>query len=233
MRLLRRARKYPEDIDVAGGCVRYVGLTRWANALWAHMGKWVRWSAAGAGGVGIGSLAAFTDSVAATICEEMSRPSSPPSPSSPSRPSPSRDRTPAHCFIAGTPVPTRSALVAIESIRPGDEVLSWNQETGTFEYRKVIELYSSAREDLVVLDGGDWSVTCSSNHRFLLANGLWRRARELEVGDQIMTGGPRAESIVSKKVLGVPGGRPVFNLEVDETHTYCVTRAKLVVHNFK
>src|SRR5690606_3136038 len=68
-------------------------------------------------------------------------------PSTYAAPPPKRfgDRTPprvilkASCFIAGTPVWTAAGLQPIETLRPGDRVLSQDPETGELAFKCVVE----------------------------------------------------------------------------------------------
>jgi hypothetical protein len=144
-----------------------------------------------------------------------------------------RRRAERACFVAGTLVHTKDGLIAIERIAPGDEVLSWNPETRRFEYHVVTDVVTSRRTDLVTLAGPGWSLTCSSNHRFLTSDSQWQQAAKLGGGDHLKAIHEPAQALFERLDVTVSQGVPVFNLEVETTHTYCVTKAGLVVHNIK
>lgn len=55
------------------------------------------------------------------------------------------------CFVAGTLVLTASGLVAIESIKAGDKVISTNAETFEAAEKKVLETYIRETTELVHL----------------------------------------------------------------------------------
>lgn len=50
------------------------------------------------------------------------------------------------CFVAGTLIATENGYTAIENIMPGDRILSFNHETGQYEYSEVVFIYKDYRE---------------------------------------------------------------------------------------
>jgi RHS repeat-associated protein len=135
------------------------------------------------------------------------------------------------CFVAGTFVHTRAGLKRIEQVCRGDEVRSWNEERRQFEFQPVIHPRVTDRENLVQISGETWAVTCSPEHPFLLETYEWRRADELKNGDKVLSASGTPVSIRHVTRENIPGTRKVYNFEVKETHTYCVTEMGLVVHN--
>ena len=54
------------------------------------------------------------------------------------------------CFVAGTMIATEKGYVAIENISLGDSILSFNHDTGRFEYSEVVFTYRDYREVEIV-----------------------------------------------------------------------------------
>jgi RHS repeat-associated protein len=135
------------------------------------------------------------------------------------------------CFAKGTPVHTRTGLKEIQDVVLGDEVLSWNQETRAFEFRRVVRLISTQRQDLIEIRGEAWRLLCSPEHPFLTPGLEWRMAEELKEGDSIKAKEGELASIRSatKQLLSHPVR--LYNFHVEGTRTYCVTRLGLVAHN--
>lgn len=60
------------------------------------------------------------------------------------------------CFIAGTLKAAESGFARIESIKPGDVVLSTNVDTMEIGYKKVLEKYVRKTKELVhIITGGE------------------------------------------------------------------------------
>jgi RHS repeat-associated protein/uncharacterized repeat protein (TIGR01451 family) len=142
------------------------------------------------------------------------------------------------CFTAGTEVLVPDGVAAIESIRPGDEVIAWDR--GEEIERTVLRAH--ARRVPVVIDaivrypgGLTDRLTATPDHPFYVPeHGAYIDLVDLELGTQLVTAdGARAE-LVSKRVRH--GATTVYNLEVDEHHNYYVRApgseaAGVLVHN--
>ncbi len=131
------------------------------------------------------------------------------------------------CFAAGTPVHTRTGLVPIERLRPGDLVLSQDPRTGGLSYQPVLTVHHNPPGDTLALTVGDETVVASTYHRFWEAGRGWAMARELTLGRTL-----RALKGTGTVAEILPGGRqPVFNLDVAGGHTFFVGRRGLLVHD--
>ncbi len=132
------------------------------------------------------------------------------------------------CFAEGTLVRTRDGLLAIERIRSGDKVLSQSASGGEAGYRTVLVIHHNppAATVRVGLEDGE-TLLPSVYHRFLKASGGWRLARDLRVGDELRT------AAGTTRVVRVEAGRtvPVFNLDVESTHTFFVGLGDVLVHD--
>ena len=55
----------------------------------------------------------------------------------------------SYCFVAGTTVLTATGTVAIDQIKRGDLVWSWDENTGTTALKKVVETYVNKTDELI------------------------------------------------------------------------------------
>lgn len=71
-----------------------------------------------------------------------------------------------------------------------DEILSYNEDTGLPEFKKIIDYSSNGIDETwltITLSDGK-TLTCTPNHRiFLPKNGIDVKAEELKVGDDLIT----------------------------------------------
>ena len=135
------------------------------------------------------------------------------------------------CFVAGTLVHTRTGLKRIENITLGEEVLSWNESSNQFEYRPVTNLIRTSAKQLVEIRGNDWQVTCSREHPFLSGNHTWIEAEDISEGHSLLCLRNSSTKVLSVRSILSPEPVQLYNLEVGQAHTYCVTEAGLVVDN--
>jgi RHS repeat-associated protein len=135
------------------------------------------------------------------------------------------------CFVAGTQIETSGGFISIETVKAGDMVRSWNERERKFEWRQVVEAYTSSKNELYFVRGCGWEVICSPEHPFLLASGKWRMANELTQGDSVKTVQADISKIIEVRKVSYDKSVPVFNFQVSTTHTYCVGYTGVVVHN--
>lgn len=133
----------------------------------------------------------------------------------------------SNCFLKGNKVSTKSGLKNIEDVQVGDFVLSHD---GT--WNRVNEVMSRDYSgDIYVIDSDDIyePIMCTPNHKFLTQNG-WKRADELiPMKDELKS--PLYEYGVIFTDIDIVKNveQPVYNLSVENTHTYVVNG--VVVHN--
>ncbi|MBO7527846.1 MAG: hypothetical protein J6T74_08175 [Clostridia bacterium] len=131
------------------------------------------------------------------------------------------------CFIAGTQVQTVNGLVNIENIKVGDYVLSYNQETGENQYSKVIDIYQNTTDKLCQIEYGDTKLTSTLTHPYFV-EGKWKQAKDVQVGNKLLL--TNGEYITVKNINIFDCEQiNVYNLNVDETHTYYAE--DVLVHN--
>jgi len=170
-------------------------------------------------------------------------------------PSPkSRSFSGSQCFPAGTPVWTSDGSVCIESIRPGDVILTRSQKSGkpvACEVTRVFVHEYTGEFVTITLSGGE-CVTSTKNHPFrvLAGEGLasrpnsvdagsdaslvgpsgarWVDAADLRLGDVTWTSnGPQAITGIIRDYRSAT----VYNLGVSLERTYLVGESGVLVHN--
>jgi len=135
------------------------------------------------------------------------------------------------CFISGTIINTATGQVPIEQLKSGDYVYSENVETGEIAKKEVIETYIRNSELLVHIWIMGQEIQVTPNHRFYSLGGGWVEAESLVEGDNLKTISGELVSIqaVEYEVLEAP--ITVYNLQVDDYHTYYVGNYGVLVHN--
>jgi pretoxin HINT domain-containing protein len=141
------------------------------------------------------------------------------------------------CFAAGTPVETAEGPRAIETIRPGDRVLSFDVFQGVYAWRRVraLERKRFSGELVAIRTSGGKPVRTTPEHFFWVSRSGWVSAHELVEGDVLL--GPGAASVAVAGVGTIrpvaaarPEGEDVFNLVVEAPGTYFVGSPPVLVH---
>lgn len=134
----------------------------------------------------------------------------------------------ANCFVAKTPVATPTGPKAIETLREGDLVLSADEATGEIAWKPVVRTFRREVPSLVELALGVDVLQTTEEHPFYVAARGWMLARDLGVGDAVVT--PEGVVTVTRTAsLATPA--TVYNVEVRDHHTYFVGTARALVHN--
>ncbi|WP_158586086.1 TIGR04388 family protein [Leptospira yasudae] len=137
------------------------------------------------------------------------------------------------CFTAGTLVHTKNGLKKIEEIGIGDQVLSWDEESGEQSYKTVTELFVHEINHLYDVEVNGIEVFHTTwNHPFWVVNERsWVKVKDLKVGDivQLKDGSQVPITGITPYSLSMTS---VYNLEVEENHTYYVGQEGVLVHNY-
>ncbi|TGK41267.1 TIGR04388 family protein [Leptospira andrefontaineae] len=134
------------------------------------------------------------------------------------------------CFIEGTLVNTLNGLQPIEKVRIGDKVYSFDEESGQKVIRKVTNTFINPTSTIIrITDSKGGVLETTWNHPFFLEQGLWVKAKDLLVGDQFITfdGNELKVASISEEIRS----ETVYNLEVEDSHTYFVGKHGILVHN--
>ncbi|WP_181011462.1 Hint domain-containing protein [Streptomyces sp. SM10] len=152
---------------------------------------------------------------------------------------PKKDDTPttcavSHSFPPGTPVLVAGGRrVAIESLRPGDEVLATDPARGVTEVRRVTDTFTTHDDkhftELVTPAG---RVTATDTHPFWLTSRQdWVDAGDIRTGERLRL--PGGASLVVTGVSRRTERQTTHDLSVDGIHAYYVGvgAADALVHN--
>ncbi len=117
----------------------------------------------------------------------------------------------------------------VEDVRAKDLVLSWNEKTGEFEYKPVVETYIRQADKIYQLTYEDGTlIETTWSHPFYIEGKGWVKAEDLKPGD-VSKASEGSLKIV--KVHVDPRSEEVYNFQVFKNHTYTVTETGVVVHN--
>ncbi len=135
------------------------------------------------------------------------------------------------CFIAGTLVATKSGLVPIEDIQPGDLVWATDEETGETSLKEVVQNFRNETEEWVHVKVNGEEITCTPMHPFYSPVKGWTSAVDLRAGDILvmLNGEYVVVEQVQHELLESP--ETTYNFEVEEFHTYYVGENPILVHN--
>ena len=138
----------------------------------------------------------------------------------------------SQCFTGDTLVSTESGLRPIEDIQAGDYVWSENTETGEKELKKVLAVTVTETDQLVhVITGNGTEINTTENHPFYMEGKGWCVASELEEGDVLRTQDGKTETVASVEMETLDEPVKVYNLEIEDSHTYYVSVDGVLVHN--
>lgn len=153
------------------------------------------------------------------------------------------------CFTAGTLVHTKEGLKSIEDICIGDWVLSYPENASIpirerapfrledeYIYKQVTQIFIHDDKEIVhityIQPGGEKIVKplhATPNHPFYVKRRGWIPAVELKIGNVLETAG--FGNLMVTKVKQTGETARVYNIEVNEYHTYYVEKLGVWVHN--
>ena len=133
------------------------------------------------------------------------------------------------CFPAGTKVHTQWGLADIEKLEIGVPVLTYNEETGEQEYKKVKKVMRRMTRRMCALElSNGTTLEVTPEHRFF-SNGEWTPIEELNVND-ILQLKDNSIVVIENKII-FPTFVEVYNLEIEDNENYYVTEEGVLVHN--
>lgn len=141
------------------------------------------------------------------------------------------------CFPAGTLISTQNGLKAIETIKSGEKVYSYNQITGLPELitvNQVIENSSVSFYDIKLANGE--TITSTFNHKWYVKDKGWLPAEYLMPKDKLLCQDGNYYAVQKLTCRVIDSSQKTYNLSVgneeDENfHSYYVGNSKVLVHN--
>lgn len=131
------------------------------------------------------------------------------------------------CFAKGTPVWTKTGQVPIETIEPGDLVLSQDVNSGDLSYKPVLAKTVRPPSRLLAISLEVDEMTATPGHPFWVAGAGWRMAKELGNDARLhgINGSSRVQSVASS-IVG-----EAHNLIVADYNTYFVGKSGILSHD--
>ena len=117
----------------------------------------------------------------------------------------------------------------IEDIQVGDRVLSQNDVTGEEGYKTVTATFDHLAEEIYTIHVGGQEIQSTYNHPFWVEGKGWTYVKDLKVGDEL-TQADGTKLAIEQIELESLSAR-VYNMTVDEFHTYFVSDLGIWVHN--
>ena len=142
------------------------------------------------------------------------------------------------CFTGDTLVSTEDGDRRIDEIESGDKVWSYNTETGEKELKEVKDVSVTETDILVkITTTDDKEIETTMFHPFYVtetkdekSSGMWVAASNLVSGDELLMEDGQRVYVKEVRIEKLAEKIKVYNLEVDEWHTYFVAGGVLV-HN--
>ncbi|MBQ4059847.1 MAG: hypothetical protein IJD40_13100, partial [Lachnospiraceae bacterium] len=138
----------------------------------------------------------------------------------------------SQCFTGDTLVSTETGLRPIEEIQIGDYLWSEDTETREKELKQVTDVSVTMTNTLVYVTTEDGTIiNTTENHPFYVEGKGWCAATELEAGDICRTKEGQTEVVVGVVIEQQEEPVKVYNLTIEDNHTYYVSEDEVLVHN--
>jgi filamentous hemagglutinin len=139
-----------------------------------------------------------------------------------------------YCFEAGTLVQTENGLQAIETFVGGELVWSRDEVTGAMAYKPVIATKVTADQAIYRITvqnqkGQIETFGTTSEHPFWVKDWGWIKASLLQAGTELVDGQNQTLRITHAELTDETA--TVYNIEVEDYHTYHVGEIGVWVHN--
>ena len=122
-------------------------------------------------------------------------------------------------------------IVSDETLKPGELVWAWDEETGDVALKPVKQLFINESDELIHLTVNGEEITTTPTHPFYVAHKGWYAAVDLRAGDilVLLNGEYVTLEKTQHEILEAP--ITVYNFEVEDYHTYYVGTDGVLVHN--
>ena len=138
------------------------------------------------------------------------------------------------CFKKCVKVLTNNGYIDIDNIKVNDLVMSYNFDTNSNEYSKVIKTFEhkDINDDLYTITCGSIVIEATSMHPICVSlnNTLeFINAKDLKIGNRLVDYEGNIHEITSITYESVTD--TFYNIEVEINHNYYVTENNILVHN--
>ena len=120
----------------------------------------------------------------------------------------------------------------IDEIKVGDKVWAFNVETGEAELKTVTKVYVHAVNEVLHLYTDEGDIDTTANHPFYVVGKGWVAAGDLVVGDEVFNLDGTTSVVLGSAIEKLDEPVLVYNLEVEDFHSYFVGCVPVLVHNY-
>ena len=135
------------------------------------------------------------------------------------------------CFTGDTLVAVEDGQKRIDEIKVGDKVWAYNVETGETELKTVTKVYVHSVDEILHLYTDEGNIDTTANHPFYVIGKGWVAAGDLAVGDEVYNLDGTTSVILGYEIEKLDEPVLVYNLEVEDFHSYFVGNVPILVHN--
>ncbi|KAB8314027.1 intein-containing DNA polymerase III subunit gamma/tau [Tolypothrix campylonemoides VB511288] len=138
------------------------------------------------------------------------------------------------CLTGDSQVLTREGLVRIDDPKiKGKQVLSYNDSTGQWEFKKVVRWLDQGERETLVIKTTNREIRCTGNHLIRIDRG-WIAARNVKEGMRILSpvnvdAVPSFTNLETVESVYLAGMEKVYDIEVADNHNFVANG--LLVHN--
>ena len=136
------------------------------------------------------------------------------------------------CFTGDTLVAAENGQKRIDEIEVGDKVWAFNVETRESELKTVTKVYVHSVDEILHLYTDEGDIDTTANHPFYVIGKGWVAAGDLVVGDEVYNLDETASAILDLEIEILDEPVLVYNLEVEDFHSYFVGCVPVLVHNY-
>ena len=137
------------------------------------------------------------------------------------------------CFTGDTFVAAENGQKRIDEIEIGDKVWAYNVETGETELKTVTKVYVHSVDEILHLYTDEGNIDTTTNHPFYVIDKGWVAAGDLAIGDEVYNLDGTTSTILGSEIEVLAEPVIVYNLEVEDFHSYFVGCVPILVHNYK
>ena len=119
----------------------------------------------------------------------------------------------------------------IDEIKIGDKVWAYNVETGETELKTVTKVYVHSVDEILRLYTDEDNIDTTTNHLFYVIGKGWVAAGGLVAGDEVYNLDGTTSIIIGSEIEVLDEPVLVYNLEVEDFHSYLVGCVPVWVHN--
>ncbi len=137
------------------------------------------------------------------------------------------------CFPAGTKILTKNGYKNIEDIKVNDFVCSYNDANKTIELKKVTEKFIHEDIELYNIYLNNEIIRVTPFHKFyVLRNNQfeWLAVKDIKLTDKLFDSNKQLIDI--NKIEYMKENNTVYNIEVEDNHSYFVSEKNILVHNY-